>query len=133
MADKQRAKTASPIRVTKPTVSSETNPKSWVTNTRGSSVKGSDSSPLSGTLLAGLVEDLVDDGLAVIVVELQDVGGDFDQEGVEDALVPLQEDVSNLGVGELKAPLEDVIGLRDQLHVAILDTYRYMRIHTLGH
>jgi hypothetical protein len=43
-------------------------------------VEGVDGGPLSGTLLAGLVEDLGDDGLSVVVVLSEDVSSDLDQE-----------------------------------------------------
>lgn len=74
-------------------------------------VKGVDGGPLAGTLLTGLVEDLVDEGCAVVVVVVQNVTSDFDQEGVKDTLVPLGEDITNLLAGESKTALEEVIGL----------------------
>jgi hypothetical protein len=37
-------------------------------------------------------------------------------------LVPLCEDVRNLGLVETESALEDVVGFADELHVAILDT-----------
>lgn len=43
-------------------------------------VEGVDGSPLSGTLLTGLVEDLGDDGLSVVVVLSENVSSDLDQE-----------------------------------------------------
>ena len=74
-------------------------------------VKGVDGGPLASTLLTGLVEDLVDEGCAVVVVVVQNVTSDFDQEGVKDTLVPLGEDITNLLAGESKTALEEVIGL----------------------
>ena len=57
-----------------------------------SEVESVDSGPLSGTLLGSSVEDLGDEGLAIVVVVLEDLGGDFDQVRVEDTLVPGLED-----------------------------------------
>ena len=58
--------------------------------------------PLAGALLAGGVEDGVDEeavfGLSRVLL-LQDVGGDLDQEGVEVALVPLGEDLGRARSG----------------------------------
>jgi hypothetical protein len=52
---------------------------------------------------------------------LEHVSGELDQEGVEVAAVPLPEDAGQLGrlLGEDVA--QDVVGLRDQLHVGVLD------------
>ena len=77
-------------------------------------VKSVDGGPLAGTLLAGLVEDLLDERGAIVVVEVEDVAGDLNEEGVQDALVPLGEDVAHLLVGELKGTLHDVVGLGDE-------------------
>lgn len=74
-------------------------------------VKGVDGGPLAGTLLTGLVEDLLDKRCAVVVVVVENIASDFNQEGVEDTLVPLGEDVTNLLAGESKTALEEVIGL----------------------
>lgn len=85
-------------------------------------VKGVDGGPLAGTLLAGLVKDLLDERSSVVVVVVEDVTGDFDQEGVKDTSVPLAEDITNLLGGEAETALEEVIGLTNQLHVTVLDT-----------
>lgn len=90
--------------------------------TRSSCIKGINSSPLSGTLLASLVQNLGDHGLAIGVLVLEDVGGDVNEERVENALVPFLKDTGNLVLLELEAALEDVISLGDQLHITILDT-----------
>lgn len=90
--------------------------------TRHASIESSNSSPLSGTLLTSRVEDLGDNGLTVVIVELENLGGDFDQEGIEDALVPCQEDVGNLAFLETETTLEDVVCLSNQLHVTVFDT-----------
>lgn len=106
-------------------------------------VKGVDGSPLAGTLLTSLVEDLLDEGSAVVVVEVKDVTGDLNQERVQNTLVPLGEHIGNLLGGETQTTLEDVVGLltsvlvsiyihpivvwsqaylADQLHVTVLNT-----------
>ena len=91
--------------------------------TRHASVKGGNGSPLAGTLLTCLVEDLGDEGLAIVVLELEDVGSDLNEERVEDTLVPLVEDVGNFTLASTEATLEDIVGLSNQLHVTVLDTF----------
>ena len=76
-------------------------------------VKGVDGGPLAGTLLASRVEDLLDEGSAILVVVVHDVAGDLNEERVEHALVPLSEDVTDLLVGQANTTLEDVVGLKD--------------------
>ena len=56
------------------------------------------------------------------VLLLQDVRGDFDQEAVEAALVPLGEDGAHFGGLEAEKPLHEGVGLADHLHVAVLDS-----------
>ena len=90
--------------------------------TWGSSVQRSDSGPLSGTLLASLVQNLGDDGLAIIVLEFKNVGSDVDEERVKNTLVPLQDDIGNLVFFQTKTTFEDIVGFRDELHVTVLDT-----------
>ena len=92
--------------------------------TGNAGVESSNSCPLAGTLLASLVEDLADHGLTIVILELEDVGGDLNEEGVKNALVPLDENVGNLALGDTKAALEDVVGLSDKLHVTILNTLK---------
>jgi hypothetical protein len=45
-------------------------------------VEGVDGSPLASTLLASLVENLLDEGGAIVIVEVHDVAGDLDEERV---------------------------------------------------
>ena len=59
-------------------------------------VEAGEDGPLAGAFLAGGIEDFVDEITAVGFLELEDMGGDFDQVGIEFALVPLGE-----GLGEL--------------------------------
>ena len=74
-------------------------------------VKSVDGGPLAGTLLASRVEDLLEEGSAILVVVVHDVAGDLNEERVEHALVPLSEDVTDLLVGQANTTLEDVVGL----------------------
>ena len=72
-----------------------------------------DGGPLAGSLLAGRVEDLLEEGLSVgLVVEVHDVAGDLDQEGVKDALVPGGENVTDLLVRHSNTTLHDIVGLQ---------------------
>lgn len=82
---------------------------------RHAEVEGVDGSPLSGTLLTGLVEDLLNEGCAVLVVVLEDITGDLNQEGVEDTLVPLVENFTDLVGGKTNTALEDIVGLSQPL------------------
>ena len=91
--------------------------------TSSAGIEGSNGSPLSGALLASLVQNLGHHGLTIIVLELEDVCGDLDLERVEDTLVPSQEDVSNFVLAEIKTALEDVVGLSNELHVTVFDTW----------
>ena len=74
-------------------------------------VKSVDGGPLAGTLLAGRVEDLLEEGSAILVVVVHDVAGDLNEERVKHALVPLSEDVTYLLVGHANTTLHDVVGL----------------------
>ena len=47
---------------------------------RHAKVKGVDGSPLARALLSSGIENLLDQGLAIVVVETQDISGDLDQE-----------------------------------------------------
>ena len=78
--------------------------------------------PAAGALLLGLVEDDVDQRLAGLGVGLaQHLGGDLDQVAVQVALVPLGEDVGDLGGGLAEPIAQQLVGLADQLHVGVLD------------
>lgn len=85
-------------------------------------IKGVDGGPLSGTLLASSVGDLLNERSSGAVVVLEDVSGDLNEEGVEDTVVPLGENVSNLLVGEASTSLHEVVGLTNELHVTVLNT-----------
>lgn len=91
--------------------------------TRSASIERIDCSPFTSSFLAGLVKDLSNKRLAVVVVELEDVVGNFDEEGIQNALVPRLEDISDLLLVEAQAALKNIVCLSDELHVTILDTY----------
>ena len=80
-----------------------------------------DDRPFAGAFLAGGVEDLVHERLAVGVFEAEDVAGDLDEVGVELALVPLGKDLVHLVGAHAQAGLHQVVGLADELHVAVFD------------
>ncbi|KAH3659573.1 hypothetical protein OGATHE_005618 [Ogataea polymorpha] len=85
-------------------------------------VQSVDGSPLSGTLLAGRVQDLLDQWGAVCVVVGKNVSGDLDQERVQNALVPLGKHVGDLLVAKSADSLHQVVSFANQLHVSIFDT-----------
>lgn len=74
-------------------------------------VEGVDGGPLAGTLLAGRVEDLLDERGAIVVVVVEDVAGDFDEERVEHALVPLGKGIAHLLVAHAETTLHHVVCL----------------------
>ena len=88
---------------------------------RHAQVERADASPLAGALLAGRVENLVDDRRAVLVQLAEDVARDLDQVAVQFARVPLREDVVQLGRRQPQPVLQHLIGLADELHVAVFD------------
>ncbi len=78
--------------------------------------------PGTGALGAGLVEDDVDEGLAGLGIHLaQHLGRDLDEVRLELALVPLGEDVGDLGGRLAGAAADEVVRLGDELHVGVLD------------
>ena len=91
--------------------------------TRHTSIEGSDGSPFTSTLLTSLIKNLAYEGLTIVILELEDVGGDLDEEGVENTLVPLDEDIRDLVLVKAETTLEDIVGLRDELHVTVFDTW----------
>lgn len=90
--------------------------------TRSAGVEGSNSGPLSSTLLASLVQNLGDHRLAIGILVLEHVGGNLDQEGIEDTSVPFLEDTSDLILSKTETAFENVVGLSDQLHITVFDT-----------
>jgi hypothetical protein len=74
-------------------------------------VEGVDGSPLASTLLAGLVKNLLKEGGSIVILVLENVAGDFNQEGVQDTSVPLVKDLTDLEGSEAETALEDIVGL----------------------
>ncbi|EEQ40117.1 hypothetical protein CLUG_04245 [Clavispora lusitaniae ATCC 42720] len=95
-----------------------TNQSNWHTQ-----VQSVDSSPLTSSLLTSSVQDLFNQWLSISrVIEVHDVSGNFNQERVQNTVVPLRENVTDFLVRELAHSLHQIIGLTNQLHVTILDT-----------
>jgi hypothetical protein len=118
IADKQRANTASPIKVTARLHQVHYQVRirylrGIVRRTSGASVKSSNGCPLASAFLPSLVQDLSNEGNVIIIVELQDIRGDLNEEGIEDTLVPLLKYVCDLLLMQAKATLEDVISFGD--------------------
>ena len=85
-------------------------------------VAGRDDRPLAGSLLAGRIEDQVDHRLAGVGIgETQDVSGDLDQVAVQRSAIPAGEDVVHRRRLEAEHGSHHMIGLADQLHVAVFD------------
>src|SRR5699024_5425892 len=79
-------------------------------------VEGFLDGPATGALLACGVEDDVDKRLAGLGVDLaQDLSGDLDEVGVQIALVPLGEDIGDLGRLHAGAETQQLVGLTDDL------------------
>eukprot|EP00754_Rhynchopus_humris_P042950 Rhum_TRINITY_DN286_c0_g1::Rhum_TRINITY_DN286_c0_g1_i1::g.658::m.658 len=83
-------------------------------------LQGFNARPLARALLAGAVADLLNQGLAVLLV-LQDVTGDLDQVRLKVALVELGEDLRHLVARHAEHVAHDVVHLAHHLHVAVLD------------
>lgn len=98
--------------------------KQKTARTWSSSIQSGDGSPFTSSFLTGLVENLGDDGLAIVILELEDRSGNLNEERVEDTLVPLEEDVSDLILMKAESALQDIIAFGNKLHVAVLDTCR---------
>lgn len=78
---------------------------------RHTEVQSIDGGPLAGALLAGLVEDLLNEGNTIVVVVVEDVASDFNEEGVQNTGVPLGEDITNLLARHTETTLHDIVGL----------------------
>lgn len=98
--------------------------------TWGSSIQSGDGGPFTSSLLTGLVENLGNDGLTVIILELEDGGSDLDEERVENTLVPLEEDVGDFILVEAESALQDIIAFGNKLHVTVLDTWRFINLRS---
>lgn len=60
---------------------------------RDSVLQGRDGRPLPCALLPCTVPDLWEEVFAIAVFEFENIGGDFDQEGVQLCLIPLLKDL----------------------------------------
>ena len=78
-------------------------------------------SPAPGSLLLGLVEDDVDEGLAARVDFAKHLGRDVDEIGVERAFLPAREHVGDRARVQAVDGFQDVVGLGDELHVGVFD------------
>ena len=103
-------------------------------------IKSVDGGPLSGTLLSSRIHNFLEERSSVIVVEVHDIAGNFDQERVENTLVPSRENIANLLVWHSESTLHDIVGLgmlvkpsesswntyfANQLHVTVFNTVVY--------
>ena len=84
-------------------------------------VKRVDARPFAGAFLSGGVEDFFDERRAVFVLVGEDVGGDVDEVAVQLGFFPVVEDGVHVVVVEAEAVFEDLVGLADELHVAVFD------------
>lgn len=78
-------------------------------------IKRVDGCPFTSTLLTGRVEDLLDKWLAIIISVLEDITRDFDEEGVENAFVPLGELISHLLVAHSETTLHNIVCLNSHV------------------
>lgn len=77
--------------------------------------------PFARAFLAGGIEDDIDESLASLgVVLFENFRGDLNEVAFEVTVVPIGEDLTKFGSSEASG-FEDVIGLADELHVAVLD------------
>ncbi len=88
---------------------------------RNAQVLRIDDRPFAGAFLAGGVENLVHERRAVGVLERQNVARDFDEIGIQFALVPFGENLVHFRRAHAEAVFQNVVGLADQLHVAVFD------------
>src|SRR5258708_5323983 len=89
---------------------------------RNAEIQRTFAGPLAGTLLPGGIQNLVNHSFARFrIFVAQDVARDFDQVAVELTLIPLGEDRVHFFVAEPEPFLHELVGLADQLHVAVLD------------
>src|SRR5208282_2935977 len=86
-------------------------------------VAGRDHGPLAGAFLASGIEDQVDHWLAGFgVAETENIASDLDQVAVEWSAVPASEDIVHGGRFHSEHGPHHVVGLADELHVAIFDS-----------
>ena len=71
--------------------------------------------------MAGGIENLFNQWFAVFILVAKNIAGDLDKVGVEVAFVPFSEDLMHFVGCHAEALLHQVVGLADQLHVAVFD------------
>jgi hypothetical protein len=71
--------------------------------------------------LSGGIEDVIEQVAAIGVLEGEDLRGDFDQVGIEFTFVPFGEGIGQLWVVEAEPGRKEMVGLGNELHVAVLD------------
>ena len=77
--------------------------------------------PATSAFLSSLVHDEVDDVLACLWINLfEDVRGDFNEEALQIASIPIRKDISKFLIRK-SCGLKDIVSLTNELHVAILD------------
>src|SRR5699024_7305141 len=83
-----------------------------------SKIEGRLDGPHAGALLAGLVNNDVNEWLAGFSIHLtENLRGDLHEIRVKIALVPLREDLRDLCGREAKAAAEQIVGFANDLHV----------------
>ncbi|MPM79426.1 hypothetical protein SDC9_126459 [bioreactor metagenome] len=84
-------------------------------------MEGADAGPLTGSFLACGVKDLVQQIRSILFLEGEDILGDFDEIGVQVALIPLGEHLVHLLVAKAGQAPHQVIYLSYELHVPVLN------------
>ncbi len=89
---------------------------------RNAEVKRALHGPPTGALLLGAVGDDVDERFAGLRVGVgEHVGGDLNEERIQITGVPATEDVGDLARSRVESGAQQVVRLRDELHVGVLD------------
>ena len=82
---------------------------------------GTDHRPFPRAFLPRRIQDFIHQRLAVRVLEGQNVGGDFDEIGIQLRLVPIREGRLHFLRRHPQALLHQLVSLADQLHVPVFD------------
>src|SRR4029453_4326359 len=89
---------------------------------RHAKIKGILHGPTTGALLFSTIQHDVDKGLASLCIDVvENLSGDFDQEGFKITFIPRLEDLADLRSRCAGALLDQVIRFGNQLHVGVLD------------
>ena len=84
-------------------------------------VERADHRPLARALLSRRIQNLVHQRRPVVVLLGEDVARDLDQVAIQLALVPLREHLVQLVGRQAEPAMQQIVGLANQLHVAVLD------------